>query len=67
LTENDRKYLKFADAFENRFVRQGKHENREIHQSLDLGWELLSGLPETELKRIKKDYIAKYGKRFRKE
>src|SRR3989344_5939897 len=67
LTANDRKYLKFADAFENRFVRQGKHENREIHQSLDLGWELLSGLPETELKRIKKDYIAKYGKRFRKE
>jgi len=67
LTENDRKYLKFADAFENRFVRQSKHENRSIQQSLDLGWELLSVLPETELKRIKKEFIAKYGKRFRKE
>ena len=67
LTDTDRRYLKFADAFENRFVRQGKNENRTIQQSLDLGWELLAGLPETELKRIKKDYIAKYGKRFRKE
>ncbi len=67
LSEIDRKYLKFADEFENRFVRQGPYEDRTIEQTLDLGWELLSSLPETELKRIKTDYIQKYGSRFRKK
>ncbi len=65
LTETDIKYLRFADAFEKRFVSQGKNEDRSIEQTLDLGWELLSGLPETELKRIKKEFIEKYGRRFR--
>ncbi len=65
LTETDIKYLRFADAFEKRFVSQGKNEDRNIEQTLDLGWELLSGLPETELKRIKKEFIEKYGRRFR--
>ncbi len=63
LTETDRKFLKFADAFENRFVRQGAYEDRSIEQTLDLGWDLLSMLPEEELKRVKKDHIAKYMKK----
>ncbi|MFA5050044.1 MAG: V-type ATP synthase subunit B [Candidatus Micrarchaeia archaeon] len=67
LSEIDRKYLRFADEFENRFVRQGPYEDRTIEQTLDLGWELLSVLPETELKRIKTDYIQKYGSKFRKK
>jgi len=67
LSEIDRKYLKFADEFEKRFIRQGKEEDRSIEQTLDLGWELMAMLPERELKRVKLDYIQKYGKKFRKD
>ncbi len=66
LSNVDRKYLKFADEFEKRFITQASNEDRSIEQTMDLGWELLSALPETELKRIKKEYIEKYGKKFRK-
>jgi V/A-type H+-transporting ATPase subunit B len=65
LTDVDKQYLKFADAFEKRVVAQGKYENREITGTLDLGWELFAMLPETELKRVKREYIEKYGRRFR--
>ncbi|MEW6528457.1 MAG: V-type ATP synthase subunit B [Candidatus Micrarchaeota archaeon] len=60
LTDIDRKYLRFADEFENKFVRQGSYEDRGIEQTLDLGWNLLSSLPEEELKRVKREHIAKY-------
>lgn len=60
LTEIDRKYLKFSDEFEERFVTQGYEEDRTIVQTLDLGWELLNILPKEELKRIKEECIAKY-------
>lgn len=59
LSETDRKYLKFADDFEAQYVSQG-NEDREIERTFELSWELLSMLPRDELKRIKKDYIAKY-------
>ncbi len=64
LTEVDRLYLRFADEFEKRFVTQRINENRSIEQTLELGWELLSMLPESELKRIKKEYIEKYGRKY---
>ncbi len=64
LTEVDRKYLRFADAFEERFVQQGQYEDRDIEKTLDLGWELLGMLPEEELKRVKVEYIEKYGRRI---
>ena len=67
LTEVDRKYLKFADGFENRFIRQAAKEDRSIEQTLDLGWELLAVLPQNELKRVKHEHIEKYGKKYRKE
>lgn len=60
LTELDKKYLKFAEEFENRFVRQGLYEDRTIFQTLDLAWQLLSILPRQELKRIKDEHINKY-------
>ena len=66
LTERDKKFLAFADAFEKRFVQQGRTENRTIEQSLELGWDLLSGIPDTELKRIKPEFIKKYGMKYRK-
>jgi V/A-type H+-transporting ATPase subunit B len=65
LSETDRKYLKFADEFEKKFIMQSKDEDRSIEQTLDLGWELLAILPERELKRVKVEFIEKYGKKFR--
>jgi len=62
LTESDKKYLQFADEYEKRFVMQGRYENRDIEETLDLGWELLSILPESELKRVKLDHIERYGR-----
>ncbi len=67
LGETDRKYLKFADEFEKKFIRQARDEDRTIAQTLDLGWELFAMLPEKELKRVKLEHIEKYGKKFRKE
>ena len=60
LSDTDKLYAKFAEAFEQRFVNQGNETNRSIEETLDLGWELLSILPVSELKRIKPEYIEKY-------
>ena len=60
LSPVDLLYAKFAEAFEKEYVGQGFEENRSIEQTLDIGWELLSILPETELKRIKQEHIDKY-------
>ena len=60
LTPTDLLYAKFADEFEKRYVAQGSDENRSIEQTLDLGWELLSILPRSELKRIKPEMLDKY-------
>ena len=60
LSEIDLLYVRFADAFEDRFIRQGEEENRTIFESLELGWQLLAMLPRAELKRIRDEYIDKY-------
>ena len=60
LSETDKKFAQFAEAFEKRYVSQGNSTNRSIRETLDLGWELLSMLPRTELKRVKPEQIEKY-------
>ena len=60
LTPTDLLYAKFADEFEKRYVNQGYDNNRTIEETLNLGWELLSILPTSELKRIRQEYIDKY-------
>ena len=60
LSETDLLYAKFADEFEKKYVGQGFEENRSIEETLSIGWELLSILPKSELKRIKTEYIEKY-------
>ena len=60
LSERDRKFLKFADEFERKFVSQDNHEDRSIEQTLNIGWQLLSDLPISELKKIDEKYIKKY-------
>jgi len=60
LSETDVLFVKFSDAFEDRFVRQGEDENRPIEESLRIGWDLLAMLPKNELKRVREAYIEKY-------
>lgn len=60
LTDIDKKYAKFADEFEKKYVSQGYQTNRGIEETLSIGWSLLSILPRSELKRIKDEFLDKY-------
>ncbi len=60
MSDRDKRFLKFADNFEQKFIAQGNHENRSIDDTLNLGWDLLSLLPRTELTRIDEELIEKY-------
>jgi V/A-type H+-transporting ATPase subunit B len=60
LTDIDKLYAKFSDAFEREYVSQGYDTNRDIEETLNLGWKLLSILPRTELKRIKDELLDEY-------
>ena len=60
LTPIERLYAQFADEFESRYINQGFYENRTIEQTLDIGWQLLSILPKSEMKRIKPHILEKY-------
>ena len=60
LTEIDKLYAKFADAFEKEYVSQGYDTNRSIEETLDIGWKLLRILPRSELKRIRDVYLDQY-------
>lgn len=60
LSDIDLKYLEFGDLFEQRFLKQGYEENRTLDQSLDLAWEILSTLPESELTKIKEETLKKH-------
>lgn len=60
LTDIDKLYAKFADEFEREYVNQGYNTNRDIEQTLSIGWKLLSILPRSELKRIKDEYLDEY-------
>jgi len=60
LSERDKLYLDFAEKFEERFINQGKEEDRSIDGTLDLAWELLTNIPKKDLKRIDEKWIGKY-------
>ncbi|MDO5141038.1 MAG: V-type ATP synthase subunit B [Eubacteriales bacterium] len=64
LSDMDKLYAKFADEFERQYVSQGYNTDRDIEETLDLGWKLLGILPKSELKRIKDDMIEKYYKPY---
>ena len=53
-------YAQFADAFENEYVSQGYDANRDIEETLAIGWKLLNILPRSELKRIKDEFLDEY-------
>jgi V/A-type H+-transporting ATPase subunit B len=60
LSEADKAFFKFAEIFEDKFVRQGADDNRTIEETIQIGWDLLTLLPKPELKRIRQEYIDKY-------
>lgn len=60
LSDTDKAFMKFATAFEEEYVGQGFYNNRDIADTLDLGWRLLSIIPKYELKRIDDELIDKY-------
>lgn len=62
LSDVDKLYAKFAEEFEAKYVSQGYNTDRGIEETLEIGWELLSILPKSELKRVKDEYIEKYYK-----
>lgn len=63
LGKTDRACLEFGRRFEKQFITQGPEENRTIEQSLDLCWQLLSTLPETELTRVSRQEIKEHMKK----
>ncbi|MBP5587564.1 MAG: V-type ATP synthase subunit B [Treponema sp.] len=67
LSSLDKLYLKFGEAFEQKFLTQGEYENRSIEETLDIGWQVFKILPEEELVRITPDLIAKYMQKDEKE
>ena len=62
LSDRDKRLLKFAAEFEDKFVRQRRDEDRSISETLDLGWKLLGAIPENELTRISPELKKKYYK-----
>jgi V/A-type H+-transporting ATPase subunit B len=60
LSTIDQQYLKFGQAFEREFLNQGPTEDRPIARTLDIGWRLLSMLPQQELTRVSQDEIRQY-------
>jgi V/A-type H+-transporting ATPase subunit B len=60
LSDIDKKYLKFGEAFEREFVGQGHYEDRQVCDSLDIGWKLLGILPKSELDRVDSAILDKY-------
>ncbi len=62
LSDSDKEYLHFADLFESKFVKQDYYDDRSIDQTLGIGWDILSNVDRSEMKRIKDAYIEKYGK-----
>lgn len=62
LSPIDKKYLVFGKEFENRFVGQGNRANRNITETLNIGWELLGLLPRAELDRVDTKVLDQYYK-----
>ncbi|MDX9916714.1 MAG: V-type ATP synthase subunit B [Gudongella sp.] len=60
LSDADKAFAKFAEAFDEKYVNQGYENNRGIADTLELGWELLKIIPRGELKRIRQEYLDKY-------
>ncbi|NLE94396.1 MAG: V-type ATP synthase subunit B [Dehalococcoidia bacterium] len=64
LGDRDRLYLSNAEGVERKFIAQGEQEKRKVEDTLGIGWNLFSALPEEDLKLIKEDFIKKYHPKY---
>ncbi|MFH1426736.1 MAG: V-type ATP synthase subunit B [Candidatus Kerfeldbacteria bacterium] len=62
LSDADKKYVEFAERFEKEYMAQDRDTDRSLTETLNISWDLLSILPKSELKRVKEEFIEKYGK-----
>ena len=67
LNVRDLQLLKFADLFENKFLRQSRDEDRTIESTLDLAWDLLTNIDTKFLVRLDQKWIDKYHPTEKKE
>jgi V/A-type H+-transporting ATPase subunit B len=67
LSKLDKTYMEFAVDFEKEYVQQEESKGRTIEETLNLGWKLLTKLPQEELKRIRPEFIKKYLKKQKPE
>jgi len=58
LSDQDRRYLEFADRFEHEFIAQSWR--RSIEETLSMGWQVLEPFDEASLKRISPEVIRAY-------
>ncbi len=59
LTDLDKRYLKFSNAFERHMLGQGESA-RSIEDTLGLGWKLMGLLPKSELTRINRAVVDQF-------
>jgi len=52
LSEDDKIHLDFLKDFEHKFISQGQYESRDLYDSLNLAWKLLSLYPKDSLTKI---------------
>jgi len=67
LSERDKVYLAGADRFEREFISQGENEKRKVEETLNIGWQLFSALPEEDLKLVSEELIKKYLPKYSEE
>lgn len=60
LSEIDKIYMEFGRVFENTFLSQDYDEDRDISDTLDLAWKVLSVIPKNELDRVSPEILNKY-------
>ncbi len=58
LSESERRYLAFAEAFETGFLAQGREESRTLDETLDRAWRTASVLPRRELTMVGAELLA---------
>ena len=67
LNERDLQLLKFADIFEDKFLRQDRDEDRTIDETLNLCWDLMTSIDTKYLVRLDQELIEKYHPEEKKE
>jgi V/A-type H+-transporting ATPase subunit B len=67
LSDRDKRLLHFAAAFEDKFVRQDRREDRAITRTLGIGWDLFGSIPKKDLTRISPELKDKHYKERKAE